>query len=72
MAHISPVPPGQIPESCRVPDQDNIIQIHSVHPEIMKLHYDLYLELMHGKSAWTRIQRERVAVVVSGLNGCHY
>ena len=72
MAFIEYVPESEIAPDLRVPDKDNILQIHSVHPEVMRLHYELYLELMHNAGPLTRIQREMVAVVVSGLNGCHY
>ena len=38
----------------------------------MRLHYDLYVALMHRPSPLSRKQREMVAVVVSATNGCHY
>lgn len=56
----------------QVDDDDNILRIHGVHGRVMRLHYDLYLELMHRPSPLTRVQREMVAVVVSDLNGCEY
>jgi len=31
-----------IPPDDRVPDQDNILRVHSVHSRTMRLHYDLY------------------------------
>jgi alkylhydroperoxidase family enzyme len=55
-----------------VPDHDNILRIHGVHPRTMRLHYDLYRELMHAPGPLTRIQREMIAVAVSGINGCRY
>jgi alkylhydroperoxidase family enzyme len=55
-----------------VPDEDNILRIHGVHPETIRLHYDLYRELMHKAGPLSRIQREMIAVTVSGINGCHY
>lgn len=61
-----------VPSKDRVEDEDNIIRIHSVHPRIMKLHYELYVELMHKPSPLSRIEREWVAVVVSNMNKCHY
>ncbi len=72
MAYIPYVPYEEIPERDRVADRDNIIQIHGVHSETMRLHYDLYRELMYGRSPLTRIQREMIAVVVSAANHCHY
>ena len=56
----------------RVPDPDNIIQIHRVHPAVMRQHHALYLELMHRPGPLTRRRREMLAVRVSALNGCHY
>ena len=72
MAYISYLPEEQIPEADRVPDRDNIIRIHGVHSRIMRQHYDLYRELMYGRSPLSRIQREMIAVVVSAANDCHY
>ncbi len=72
MAFINYLPPDEIPSADDVPDNDNIIRIHGVHPKLMKLHYDLYVETMRGKSPITRSQREMVAVVVSSINQCEY
>ena len=72
MAYISYAPEGDIPERDRVPDTDNIIQIHGVHPRVMRHHYDLYIEVMRRRSPLTRRQREMTAVVVSSVNSCHY
>ena len=56
----------------RVPDSDLILRVHGVHPRVMRLHYDLYVELMRGPGPLSRVQREMLAVVVSATNGCHY
>jgi alkylhydroperoxidase family enzyme len=64
--------PDEIPPEDRVPDQDNILRIHGVHARLMRLHYDLYRELMHGPGPLSRVQREMLAVRVSAANGCHY
>ncbi len=72
MAFIKYLSPDEIHSEDRVGDNDNIIQVHGIHSRVMKLHYDLYVELMHRKSPLTRIQREMIAVVVSAINGCHY
>jgi alkylhydroperoxidase family enzyme len=72
MAFIPYLPPDDIPAEYRVPDDDHIIRIHGVHASTMRLHYDLYEELMRGESPLTRIQREMIAVVVSATNACHY
>ena len=72
MAFIPYSDAADVPEKFRVSDSDNIIQIHAIHPSVMKLHYDMYIELMHRPSDWSRYQRELVAVVVSDINRCHY
>ena len=72
MAFISYLPQDQIPETDRVPDDDNIIQIHGVHSRIMRQHFELYRELMYSRGPLSRIQREMIAVVVSAANECHY
>jgi len=50
----------------------NIMKIHSLHPEAMKAHLELYLAIMFGKSGLSRRQRELLATVVSAMNGCEY
>jgi alkylhydroperoxidase family enzyme len=72
MAYIPYLDESDIPEEHRVPDSDHILRIHGVNGPVMKQHYDLYKVLMYGKSPLSRIQREMVAVVVSGANDCHY
>jgi alkylhydroperoxidase family enzyme len=72
MAHIRYVPDDEIPESERALDSDHILRIHGVHPEVMRAHFELYMQLMHRKGPLTRRQREMIAVTVSGLNECHY
>lgn len=72
MAFIRYVPASELEPADRVADPDNIIQIHAVHPAVMRLHFDLYRELMHGPGPLSRREREMVAVRVSTLNGCHY
>ncbi len=72
MAFIRYVSDEDLPAEDRVPDTDNILQIHGVHPAVMRQHYELYLQLMHRPGPLTRLQREIVAVRVSALNHCHY
>ena len=72
MAFIPYIPLEEIPETDRVADQDNILRIHGVSSPVMRLHFDLYRQLMYGRGPLTRVQREMVAVVVSGRNGCLY
>ncbi len=72
MAFISYVTPDAIPVEQRVDDDDNIVRIHGVHPETIRMHYVLYRELMRAPGPLSRVQRELIAVTVSGANGCHY
>ena len=50
----------------------NIMKIHSLNPEAMKKHMELYLTLMFGHSNLSREERELIAVVVSSSNHCDY
>ncbi len=72
MAFIQNPPPQAIPPDDQVPDQDNIIQVHSIHSRVMRQHYDLYVELMRGPGPLTAVQREMIGIAVSGINQCHY
>lgn len=72
MAFIEYVPESELTDDQKIADKDNILQIHRIHPEVMGLHYELYLQLMHRAGPLSRVQREMVAVVVSSINGCHY
>lgn len=72
MAFIRYVPPEELAPEERVPDPDHIIQIHAVHPAVMRHHLDLYRALMHRPGPLTRREREMMAVRVSGLNDCPY
>ncbi len=72
MAYISYVPEDSIPQEDRVPDHDHILRVHGVHSRVMKLHFELYRELMYGKGPLSRLQRERIALAVSVRNHCLY
>jgi alkylhydroperoxidase family enzyme len=72
MAFIRYPSSDDIPLQDRVPDDDHILRIHGVHSATMRLHYDLYAQLMRGESPLTYAQREMIAVVVSATNGCRY
>jgi len=50
----------------------NIMKIHSLNPDAMKNHMNLYLSLMFGKSNLSREERELIGVVVSKINKCDY
>ena len=72
MAFIRYIPPSELAPEERVKDPDHIIQVHSVHPAVMRQHFELYAEVMRGPGPLTRIQREMIAVVVSAENRCKY
>lgn len=50
----------------------NILQVHSLNPDALGDHLDLYMTLMFGRSGLSRLEREAVAVVVSANNECEY
>ncbi len=50
----------------------NIMKIHSLNPDVMKNHMDLYINLMFGLSGLSREEREFIAVTVSVINNCEY
>lgn len=50
----------------------NIMKIHSLHPDAMKRHLELYVAIMFGPSGLSREQRELLATVVSSINQCNY
>ena len=72
MAYIEYPDSDSIPTADRVADDDNIIRIHGVHSRVIRLHWELYRELMYGPGPLSRIQREMIAVTVSAANDCHY
>lgn len=52
---------------------DNIEKIHSLDPDSLKWHLEMYKQLMYGRgSSLKRAQREMIAVAVSSFNKCHY
>lgn len=72
MAFIPYLPPDALAPEDRVSDPDNIIQIHAVHPAVMRQHWELYKQLMHRPGPLSRRERELIGVRVSALNHCHY
>ncbi|MGQ9472305.1 MAG: peroxidase-related enzyme [Candidatus Aminicenantales bacterium] len=50
----------------------NIMKIHSLMPDTMIKHLDLYLSIMFSKRNLTREEKEILAVVVSKNNNCDY
>ncbi|MCL0065458.1 carboxymuconolactone decarboxylase family protein [Dehalococcoidia bacterium] len=50
----------------------NILRVHSLNPEALEAHLNLYKTIMFGESSLTRTQREMIATVVSNTNRCEY
>lgn len=50
----------------------NILKVHSLNPEALGNHLDLYMTIMFGKSGLSRAEREAIGVVVSAENDCAY
>ena len=50
----------------------NILRVHSLNPEALEAHLNLYKTIMFGESNLTRTQREMIATVVSNTNRCEY
>lgn len=50
----------------------NIMRVHSLNPEAMNAHLDLYLAAMFRRSGLSREDREIIATVVSVANRCPY
>ncbi|MGH7702139.1 MAG: carboxymuconolactone decarboxylase family protein [Gemmatimonadales bacterium] len=72
MAFIRYRPSQELDSGERVPDPDNIIQIHAIHSQVMRHHFELYRELMHHPGPLSRREREMLGVRVSALNHCRY
>lgn len=51
---------------------DHILASHSLNPDALRTHVELYRVVMFGKSGLSRAEREAVAVCVSAANDCHY
>ena len=72
MAFIRYLPASALRPADRVPDPDNIIQIHAGHPAVMRYHHGLYRAVMHDPGPVPHRLREMLAVRVSALNHCRY
>ncbi|MBT8199486.1 MAG: carboxymuconolactone decarboxylase family protein [Acidimicrobiia bacterium] len=51
---------------------DNILAIHSLDAAGMAAHLALYRHAMKPTASLPKVDREMIAVVVSGINECHY
>ncbi len=50
----------------------NILRISGISPKAMEGHIALYHGAVGTEMGITRVQQETIAVVVSGINQCHY
>lgn len=50
----------------------HILQVQSLDPDALALHYALYRRIMFGSSPLARAEREMIAVAVSRINNCEY
>jgi alkylhydroperoxidase family enzyme len=50
----------------------NILQIHSLAPNVLAAHLAIYQAAMHASGELSRARREMIAVAVSQANGCDY
>ncbi len=50
----------------------HILKVHSLHPDAMEAHLNLYRTIMFGPSGLSRAQREMIATTVSATNDCVY
>ena len=53
-------------------DYDYVLASHSLNPEALEAHLELYRVVMFGTSGLSRTEREAMAVAVSATNDCHY
>ncbi len=49
-----------------------IVAVQSLNPETLRDSMRFYGQVMFGKSALSRVEREMIAVVTSQRNECHY
>jgi len=57
---------------CKRGKISNIMKVHSLNPDAMEKHLELYISLMFGRSKLSREERELIAVIVSSANNCSY
>ena len=50
----------------------DVHQVQSLNPRAMAAHLELYKAIVFQRSTLSRVERERIGVVVSAVNGCPY
>lgn len=56
----------------RVGSVANVISVQGHNPKVLESSIEFHRDVMYGQSPISRAQREMLAVVVSGINKCHY
>jgi alkylhydroperoxidase family enzyme len=51
---------------------DHVLASHSLNPEALAAHLELYRTIMFGRSGLSRAEREAIGVWVSAANDCQY
>ncbi|MFG0256424.1 MAG: peroxidase-related enzyme [Phycisphaerales bacterium JB043] len=51
---------------------DNVMRIHSLNPDSLDAHFEVYVSAMHRRGPIPRYEREIVGTAVSRANGCEY
>lgn len=51
---------------------DEILRVHSLHPEGLASHVAVYQAVMRSTPSLRKVDREMIALVVSAVNDCHY
>ena len=51
---------------------DWIMRIHALDAGSLRAHNLLYRQAMTGTASLRKVEREMIAMVVSGVNDCHY
>ncbi len=59
-------------QKCQAGAVANILKAHSLMPEALAAHLELYHAAMHTAGALSQRDREMIAVVVSRANRCEY
>lgn len=50
----------------------NVVSVQGHNPKALESSIEFHRDVMYGASPISRAQREMLAVVVSGVNECHY
>jgi len=59
-------------QQCQAGAVANILQVHSLTPDVLTAHLGIYRAAMRASGELSRARREMIAVAVSQANGCRY